>query len=174
MRMNTKVVRLDLGYYSELQPGFSQQRHYIAPYPQEEASHFVRRLLAYLIMYEQQPQLSKTATPGKEPDVFVQDTDAHFRLWGSVDVLSDKKLRRACHLADEVWFFISELDQPKLQHLPYQMNAHCYHFDEQQLLQLQQMLKPHMRLSVWRDTDTLTIADGEHWLEFLLQLAALH
>ena len=174
MQMSTKVVRLDISYNCEMHKLFRQQRHYIAPYLAETAEHFAKRLLAYLTLYELNPTLNQHPNTGKQPDLYLQDTQHHFTLWGAVDPLSDKSLRRALHQADQVILFLSEQQASKSSDLPNYANANCYQFSEADLTALALMLKPHMQLSVWREQDKLSLTDGTDVLDIQLQQCTHH
>lgn len=174
MLMSTKIVRLDLSYNCEMHNLFRQQRHYIAPYQAESAEHFARRLLAYLTLYELSPTLNQHPHAGKLPDLYLQDAQRHFTLWGAVDPLSDRSLRRAMHQADQVILFLSEQQAIKNSDLPNNAGTDCYKFSDADLSRLILMLKPHMQLSVWREDDKLSLTDGTHLLDIKLQQCRYH
>lgn len=168
MLMSSKVITLDLNYSCAQHHHFEQQRHYLSPYPDEEAEHFARRLLAWLSLYENKPVMPPLHRAGKDPDVFVQDEQQHFTLWATVDLLDEKRFRRACHISDQVMLFLSSVEQARLDALPYSVNSSCCLFEPQQLALLCSMLKSHMSLNVWREDDSMQLTDGEHYLEFNL------
>ena len=168
MLMSSKVIKLDLNYSCAQHHHFEQQRHYLSPYPDEEAEHFARRLLAWLSLYENKPTMSPMHRAGKDPDVFVQDEHQHFTLWATVDLLDEKRFRRACHLSDKVMLFLSTVEQTRLDALPFSVNSSCCLFEPEQLSILSSMLKSHMSLNVWREDDSLLLTDGEHYLELNL------
>lgn len=174
MLMNSKVIRLDLNYSCAQHHHFEQQRHYLAPYPDEEAEHFARRILAWLSLYEQKPVMSPSHRAGKDPDLFIQDDQQHFTLWATVDLLDEKRFRRACHLADKVMLFLNDSDQEKLDTLPFNMKSSCCLFEAEQLELLCAMLKPHMQLNVWREDNALLLTDGEYCLDMALHNTLPH
>ncbi|WP_161796352.1 YaeQ family protein [Arsukibacterium ikkense] len=172
--MSTKFVRLDLNYNCEIHNLFRQQRHYIAPHPAETAEHFAKRLLAYLTLYELNPTLNQHPNMGRQPDLYLQDAQQHFTLWGAVDPLTEKSLRRALHQADQVILFLSEQQANKNSNVPCYAKADCYQFSETDLTRLALMLKPHMQLSVWREQDKLSLTDGTAVLDIQLQHCTWH
>ncbi|WP_318966626.1 YaeQ family protein [Arsukibacterium sp.] len=174
MLMSAKVVKLELNYNCEIHKWFRQQTHYIAPFQQESAEHFARRLLAYLTLYELSPTLNQRPGIGKMPDLYLQDQQQHFTLWGVVDPLTDKSLRRALHQADQVVLFLTEQQASKTSNLPADANADCYQFSSADLARLIVMLKPHMQLSVWREQDKLSLTDGTQVLDIALRHQTQH
>tara|TARA_R110002126_G_scaffold38993_8_gene116013 strand:- start:2933 stop:3457 length:525 start_codon:yes stop_codon:yes gene_type:complete len=174
MQMSTKVITLELSYNSEIHKLFRQQRHYIAPYQQESAEHFAKRLLAYLTLYELSPVLNQHPAMGKLPDLYLQDEQEHFTMWATVDPLPEKSLRRALHQSDQVILFLSEQQVSKHIALPPHTNARCYQFSDADLSRLSLMLKPHMALSVWREQDTLSLTDGYQLLDIKLTACTTH
>jgi uncharacterized protein YaeQ len=174
MMMSTKVVRLDLSYNCETQKLFQQHRHYIAPYQQESAEHFARRLLAYLTLYDLNPTFNQHPGIGKMPDLYLQDDQQRFTLWATVDPLNEKSLRRALHRADQVVLFLTEQQASKNSCLPVNANTDCYTFSDADLTRLSLMLKPHMQLGVWREEDKLSLTDGTQVLDILLQHKTCH
>ncbi|MBV2129753.1 YaeQ family protein [Arsukibacterium indicum] len=174
MMMNTKVVRLDLNYNCEALKLFQQHRHYIAPYQQESAEHFARRLLAYLILYDLHPTLNQHPGFGKLPDLYLRDDQQHFTLWAVVDPLPDKSLRRALHQADQVVLFLTEQQVRINDGQAANANADCYMFSDADIMALSLMLKTHMKLSVWREAEQLSLTDGTQVLDILLQRRIYH
>lgn len=174
MQMNSKVIKLDLSYSSEIHKLFRQQTHYIAPHQAESAEHFAKRLLAFLTLYELNPTLNQHPNTGKVPDLYLQDAQQHFTLWGAVDPLDDKSLRRALHQADQVVLFLSARQASKNNDLPFYRNTDCYQFSDDDLIALTLMLKPHMQLSVWREQDKISLTDGIEMLDIQLQHCTRH
>ncbi|MEE2000590.1 YaeQ family protein [Alkalimonas sp. MEB108] len=174
MLMNAKVIKLDLNYSCAEHHHFAQQRHYLAPYPEEPAEHFARRVLAWLHLYESKPVMAGLHRTGKDPDVFIQDEQQHFQLWASVELLEEKYLRRACHLADQVVLFLSPDEQRQLTSMPYSAKSSSCVFQPEQLQQLCTMFQSHMELSVWREDDTILLTDGKQHLELTVQCQHPH
>ena len=169
MLMSTKLVTLDLSYSCEMHKVFQQHRHYIAPYQGESAEHFGRRLLAYLILYEQSPVWNNTSHTEKLPDLYLKDDCQRYTLWAAVEPLTGKGMRRALHQADRVILFLSEQQTDKIRHYPGDANVGYYQFSDAELAALTQLLRPHMQLSVWRELDTLNLTDGCQLVNILLQ-----
>lgn len=174
MLMNAKVIKLDLNYSCAEHHHFAQQRHYLSPYPEEPAEHFARRVLAWLSLYEQKVEMAPQHRRGKDPDLYVQDEQQHFQLWASVDLLEEKYLRRACHLSEQVLLFLSPEEQQQFQQGHYQRKASCCVVQPEQLLQLCDMFKPHMELSVWREEDSILLTDGDQHLELSVHCQHAH
>jgi uncharacterized protein YaeQ len=170
MQVLSKVIRLDLSYASEVSHLYQKRTCYIAPYKTEHAEHFARRLLAYLSFFECSPQLAKTDSAGKTPDLFVSDDSDHIKLWCNVDLLSEKHMQRASHQADHVVLFLDETEQKKAKNQYRQRfsNVQFYSLSHQQLLDFCSMLKGHMHLDLWREEDKLLVTDGQHTFEMAL------
>lgn len=165
MQMASKVIRLDVNYSCDASHAYQQQRHYVAPWQGESAEHFAKRLLAYLSLYEQHPSFAKEDSNGKAPDVYVQDSQQHFSLWCQLELLSEKRLQRASHLADQLVLVLDEQQTDKARHQTQPANQRIFTLNQAQLDDFCLMLKGHMQLSVWREEPVLSITDGEHMLQ---------
>jgi uncharacterized protein YaeQ len=165
MQMATKVIRLDLDYSCDASHAYQQQRHYVSPWHGESAEHFAKRLLTYLSLYEQHPSFAKDDSAGKTPDLYIQDEQQHLLLWCQLQLLSEKRLLRASHLADKLLLVLDEDETDKARHGTALANQHIFTLNTQQLAEFCLMLKNHMTLSVWRDDPLLSITDGEHLLQ---------
>ncbi|MDR7119840.1 YaeQ family protein [Rheinheimera soli] len=174
MQVMSKVIRLDLNYASEASHFYQKRTCYIAPYKTELAEHFARRILAYLSFFESSPELAKTESAGKSPDLFVSDNADHIKLWCNVDLLSEKHMQRASHQADQVILFLDEAQQKKIksQYKQYFKNVRFHSLSHQHQQEFCAMLKGHMHLDLWREDDKLLITDGEHTFELELFSAA--
>ena len=171
MQMASKVIKLDLQYSCEASHAYQQQRHYVSPWQGESAEHFAKRLLAYLSLYEQHPSFAKDDSGGKAPDLYIQDQQQHFQLWCQLELVAEKRLLRASHLADQLLLVLDEQETTKAQHNDLLPNQRIFSVSSVQLAEFCLMLKSHMKLSVWRDEPLLSITDGEHLLQ--LNLTAL-
>ncbi|KUM51590.1 YaeQ family protein [Rheinheimera sp. EpRS3] len=171
MQMASKVIKLDLQYSCEASHAYQQQRHYVSPWQGESAEHFAKRLLAYLSLYEQQPSFAKDDSGGKAPDLYIQDQQQHFQLWCQLELVAEKRLLRASHLADQLLLVLDEQETTKAQHNDLLPNQRIFSVSSAQLAEFCLMLKSHMKLSVWREDPLLSITDGEHLLQ--LNLTAL-
>ena len=172
MQVMTKVIRLDLQYSSQQSHLYQRQTCYLAPFQHEEALHFAKRILAYLSLYELQPQLAKQDPFGKQPDLFLRDFDQHFQLWCQVDLPSEKQLQRASHQADQVLLITDPNDVVKAKALVRGYpNVYLSLLSTEQLDEFCKMLSGHMQLSVWREQEQLMITNGQLQLE--LQVAVL-
>ena len=100
MQMAAKVIKLDLDYSCDASHAYQQQRHYVSPWQGESTEHFAKRLLAYLSLYEYHPSFAKAESYGKLPDLYIQDSQQHFSLWCHLELIPEKRLQRASHLAD--------------------------------------------------------------------------
>jgi uncharacterized protein YaeQ len=171
MQMASKVIKLDLQYSCDASHAYLQQRHYVSPWQGESAEHFAKRLLVYLSLYEQQPGFAKDDSGGKAPDLFIQDQQQHFQLWCQLELVAEKRRLRASHLADQLLLVLDEQETSKAQHDDWPANQRIFTLTSAQLAEFCQMLKSHMKLSVWREDPLLSITDGEHVLQ--LNLSAL-
>ncbi|WP_306521251.1 YaeQ family protein [Rheinheimera sp.] len=166
MRMQSKVIRLDLSYNSEQSHQYLKETCYLAPFQDEDASHFAKRILTYLSLYELHPVLAKQQPSGRQPDLYLQDQQQHFLLWCQVDLPSEKQLQRASHQAEQVLLVTDSADQAKakalIRGLP---NVVLSTLGAEQLEEFCKMLRGHMQLSVWREQDLLVITDGQQQLE---------
>ncbi len=171
MQMASKVIRLDVDYSCDASHAYQQQRHYVSPWHEESAEHFAKRLLVYLSLYEQHPSFAKDNSGGKAPDIYIQDQQQHFRLWCQLELIPEKRLLRASHLADELLLVLDEQEAGKARHLPYLANQVIFTLSSAQLDAFCLMLKSHMQLSVWREEPLLYITDGENQLQ--LNISAL-
>ncbi len=172
MRMQSKVIRLDLLYSSELSHQFLKKTCYLAPFKEEDASHFAKRVLAYLSLYELHPVLAKQQPTARQPDLYLQDEQQHFQLWCQVDLPSEKQLQRACHQADQVLLVTDATDMVKAKALVRGFpNVSLSALNSEQLDEFCKMLSGHMQLSVWREQEQLMITNGRLQLE--LQVAPL-
>ena len=171
MQMASKVIKLDLQYSCEASHAYQQQRHYVSPWQGESAEHFAKRLLAYLSLYEQHPSFAKDDSGGKAPDLYIQDQQQHFQLWCQLELVAEKRLLRASHLADQLLLVLDEQETTKAQHNDLLPNQRIFSVSSAQLAEFCLMLKSHMKLSVWREDPLLSITDGEHLLQ--LNLTAL-
>lgn len=163
--MASKVICLDVNYSCDASHAYQQQRHYVAPWHGESAEHFAKRLLAYFSLYEQHPCFAKEDTNGKTPDLYVQDSQQHFALWCQLELLPDKRLQRAAHLADQLVLVLDEQETDKARHQTLQSNQRIFTLKQEQLDDFCLMLKGHMQLSVWREEPVLSVTDGEHVLQ---------
>lgn len=172
MQVVSKVIRLDLSYASELNHVYQKRTCYMAPYKTELAEHFARRLLAYLSFFESSPQLAKTESSGKTPDLYVSDAADHIKLWCNVDLLSEKHMQRASHQADHVVLFLDEADRKRIknQYKQHFTNVQFHTLSHQQLLDFCSMLKCHMQLDLWCEEDRLLITDGEQTFDLALAI----
>ena len=172
MQVLSKVIRLDLQYSSQQSHLYQRQTCYLAPFAHEEASHFAKRILAYLSLFELQPQLAKQDPFGKQPDLFLRDHNQHFQLWCQVDLPNEKQLLRASHQADHVLLLPDSGEvrraQLMIKGLP---NVQLFCLSDEQLNEFCSMLKGHMQLAVWREDEQLVVTDGEHQLD--IQVAPL-
>jgi len=172
MQVMTKVIRLDLQYSSQQSHLYQRQTCYLAPFQHEEALHFAKRILAYLSLYELQPQLAKQDPFGKQPDLFLRDFDQHFQLWCQVDLPNEKQLLRASHQADQVLLVPDCADLHRAQSMIKGLsNVRLFCLSSEQLTEFCGMLKGHMQLAVWRDDNQLIVTDGQLQLE--IQVAPL-
>lgn len=171
MQMVSKVIKLDLQYSCDASHAYQQQRHYVAPWRNESAEHFAKRLLAYLSLYELHPSFAKDDTDGKAPDLYILDNQQHVKLWCQFQLLPEKRLLRASHQADELLLVLDESETDKANHSEHAFNQRIFTLTDAQLIAFCLMLKSHMKLSVWRDDPLLSITDGEHLLQ--LNLSAL-
>jgi uncharacterized protein YaeQ len=167
MQMASKVIRLDVNYSCDASHAYQQQRHYISPWPGETAEHFAKRLLAYLSLYEQHPSFAKDESGGKSPDLYIEDTQHHLQLWCQLQLVPEKRLIRASHLADEILLVLDEAESDKAR-LSGVSNQRIFTLSSTQLNDFSLMLKNHMKLSVWREDPQLSITDGEHVLQLNL------
>ncbi|MBZ9610982.1 YaeQ family protein [Rheinheimera maricola] len=165
MQMACKVIRLDLNYSCDVSHAYQQQRHYVSPWHGESAEHFAKRLLAYLSLYEQHPLFAKEDSNGKLPDLYVQDSQQHFSLWCQLELLPEKRLQRAAHLADQVVLVLDEQETDKAMHWPQPPNQRIFTLNQAQLEEFCLMLKGHMQLSVWREEPLLSVTNGEQMLQ---------
>lgn len=168
MQMASKVIKLDLEYSCDASHAYQQQRHYVSPWQGESAEHFAKRLLAYLSLYEQHPSFAKEDSNGKAPDLYVQDNQQHFALWCQLELLPEKRLQRASHLADQLVLVLDEQETLKARHLPYLPNQRIFTLNQTQVDDFCLILKNHMHLSVWRDEPMLFVTDGKHMLQLNL------
>ena len=167
MQMAAKVIKLDISYSCETSHAYRQQKHYISPWPNETAEHFARRILAFICLYELQPHLSPEDCFGKFPDIYIEDAQHHLQLWCQLHLMPQKKMLRASHLADQVLLVLDELETDKILNLSSD-RAHIFTLQALQLAAFCHMLKPSMKLNVWRDDLTLFITDGEQLLQLTL------
>lgn len=167
MQMASKVIKLDVNYSCDASHAYQQQRHYISPWPGERAEHFAKRILAYLSLYEQHPSFAKDDSGGKAPDIFIEDSFHHLQLWCQLQLIPEKRLLRASHLADELLLVLDEDETDKARHLALNKQR-IFTLSNAQLSEFCQMLKGHMKLSVWREDPQLSITDGEHLLQLNL------
>lgn len=170
MQMASKVVTVDLSYSCDASHMYQQQRHYISPWLGETAGHFAKRLLTYLSLYEQQPHFAKDGSGGKSPDIYIEDPQHHLQLWCQLELLPEKRLLWASHLADELLLVLDEAETDKVRHNVV-ANQRIFTLSAEQLAAFSLMLKSHMKLSVWREDPQLCITDGEHLVQ--LNLASL-
>lgn len=172
MQVLSKVIRLDLQYSSQQSHLYQRQTCYLAPFAHEEASHFAKRILAYLSLFELQPQLAKQDPFGKQPDLFLRDHNQHFQLWCQVDLPNEKQLLRASHQSDQV-LLVPDCDDYRRAQLLIKglLNVRLFCLSAEQLTEFCGMLKGHMQLAVWRDDNSLIVTDGQHQLE--IQVAPL-
>ena len=169
MQLLSKVIRLDLQYSSLQSHIFERQICYLAPFQQEEALHFSKRILAYLCLFEWHPQVVTQNLVGKFPDLYLRDEQQHFQLWCQVDLPKQKHLQRASHQADQVLLVLDSQEQKRAQMLSKGLtNVRFFYLSQQQLNDFCDMLKGHMSLSVWREDHQLMMTDGEHQLEIQL------
>jgi len=166
MQVLSKVIRLDLQYSSQQSHLYQQQTCYLAPFAQEEAIHFAKRILAYLALFELHPQLAKQDPVGKQPDLFLRDVDQHFQLWCQVDLPNEKQLMRAAHQADLVLLIpdCHELHRAQMM-IKGLANVRLFCLNDEQLTEFCNMFKGHMQLAVWRDDRQLMVTDGHNHLE---------
>ena len=136
----------------------------------QNAGHFAKRLLTYLSLYEQQPHFAKDGSGGKSPDIYIEDPQHHLQLWCQLELLPEKRLLRASHLADELLLVLDEAETDKVRHNVV-ANQRIFTLSAEQLAAFSLMLKSHMKLSVWREAPQLCITDGEHLVQ--LNLASL-
>ena len=167
MQMASKVIRLDITYSCDASHAYQQQRHYVSPWLGESAEHFAKRILTYLSLYEQHPSFAKDDSGGKAPDIYIEDNFHHLQLWCQLQLVPEKRLLRASHLADELLLVLDEDETDKARHLTFS-KQHIFTLSNVQLNEFCQMLKGHMKLSVWRDDPILSITDGEHVLQLNL------
>ncbi|MBU2115631.1 MAG: YaeQ family protein [Gammaproteobacteria bacterium] len=165
MQMASKVICLDVNYSCDASHAYQQQRHYVAPWQGESAEHFAKRLLTYLSLYEQHPSFAKEDSSGKAPDLYVQDSHQHFALWCQLELLPEKRLQRASHLADQLVLVLDEQQTDKAKHQAQPANQRIFTLNQAQLDDFCRMLKGHMQLSVWREEPVLSVTDGEHMLQ---------
>lgn len=171
MQMAAKVIKLDLDYSCDASHAYQQQRHYVSPWQGESTEHFAKRLLAYLSLYEHHPSFAKEESYGKLPDLYIQDSQQHFALWCQLELIPEKRLQRASHLADALLLVLNEQETDKARHSVKLANQRIFTLTHSQLDAFCLMLKSHMHLSVWREDPLLSITDGEHLLQ--LNLSAL-
>ncbi|MFC4654425.1 YaeQ family protein [Rheinheimera marina] len=176
MQLASKVIRLDLNYSSEQSHYYRKTTTYLAPFKEESAEHFARRILAYLSLFEHSPAIARQDGRGKSPDLYIEDQYSQLRLWCAVDVLDEKLMQRASHQAEQVLLLVDELDYRKSKgsyrrHFP---NLICTLLTHESLLSFCEMLQGHMQLDVWRDGDQLLITDGQHSLELTFAPTLLH
>ncbi|MBU2178672.1 MAG: YaeQ family protein [Gammaproteobacteria bacterium] len=173
MQVLSKVIRLDLQYSSQQSHLYQRQTCYLAPFYHEEALHFAKRILAYLSLFELQPELAKQDPLGKQPDLFLRDFDQHFRLWCQVDLPNDKQLLRASHQSDQVLLVPDSADFHRAQLMIKGLsNVRLFELTSEQLNEFCSMLKGHMQLSIWREDNVLIITDGQQQLELLVACLA--
>lgn len=166
MRMQSKVIRLDLNYSSEQSHQYLKETCYLAPFPDEDASHFAKRMLAYLSLYELHPILAKQPPTGRQPDLYLQDQQQHFLLWCQVDLPSEKQLQRASHQAEQVLLVTDTAEHNKAKALIRGLaNVQLFSLDTLQLEDFCKMLRGHMHLSVWREQEQLNITDGQQQIQ---------
>lgn len=166
MRMQSKVIRLDLNYSSEQSHQYLKETCYLAPFPDEDASHFAKRILTYLSLYELHPVLAKQPPSSRQPDLYLQDQQQHFLLWCQVDLPSEKQLQRASHQAEQVLLVTDASEHNKAKTLIRGMpNVLLFCLEAAQLEDFCKMLRGHMQLSVWREQEQLIITDGQQQLE---------
>ena len=169
MQLTTKVIRLDLQYSSLQSHKFFKQTCYLAPFQHEEAFHFAKRMLAYLSLFELQPQVAKQDPAGKQPDLFLRDHQQHFQLWCQVDLPSEKHLLRASHQADHVVLLPDHDEMRRAQMMIKGLaNVQLLSLSADQLNACCDMLKGHMELSVWREDDQMMVTDGIHQMQIQL------
>ncbi len=169
MQILSKVIRLDLQYSSQQSHLYQRKTCYLAPFLHEEAFHFAKRMLAYLCLYERQPELAKHDPFGKQPDLFLRGVDRHYLLWCQVDLPNEKQLLRASHQADQVLLMPDSEQCHRAQALSKSLpNVHLFTLSNAQLSAFCSMLKGHMQLSVWRDENQLIVTDGQQQLEIQL------
>ena len=165
MHMAAKVIKLDLDYSCDASHAYQQQRHYVSPWQGESTEHFAKRLLAYLSLYEHHPSFAKAESYGKLPDLYIQDSQQHFALWCQLELLPEKRLQRASHLADQLVLVLDEQQTDKAKHQAQPANQRIFTLNQAQLDDFCRMLKGHMQLSVWREEPVLSVTDGEHMLQ---------
>lgn len=166
MQVLTKVIRLDLQYSSQQSHLYQRQTCYLAPFAHEEAPHFAKRILAYLSLFELQPELAKQDPVGKQPDLFLRDQHQHFQLWCQVDLPTEKQLLRASHQADQV-LLVPDCDEVRRAQLLIKglANVRLFCLSSAQLSDFCSMLKGHMQLAIWREEGVLIVTDGQQQLE---------
>lgn len=167
MQMASKVIKLDLNYSCDASHAYQQQRHYVSPWLGESAEHFAKRLLTYLSLYEQHPCFAKDDTGGKSPDIYIEDAQHHLQLWCQLQLVPEKRLLRASHLADELLLVLDEDETDKARH-NLLVNQRILTLNTALLNEFCSMLHNHMTLSVWREDPLLSITDGEHMLQLNL------
>lgn len=168
MQMAARVIRLDVEYSCDASHAYRQQRHYVSPWQGESAEHFAKRLLTYLSLYEQHPSFANDDSGGKVPDLYIEDDQQHLQLWCQLQLMPEKRLLRASHLADRLLLVLDEKETDKARHGAVVVNQLIYTLSSAQLAEFCLMLKSHMTLSVWREDPLLLITDGEHLLQLNL------
>lgn len=174
MQLQLKFVRLDVDYSDAEHHFYRSERRYLSPYPGEDAEHFARRLLSLLVLFPRQPALNLHPNPGKTPDLYIQRQDQHLILWCQVDMPADKQLQKACHQSDEVWLIVPEQElqsrprEHKLLQSAASQKVHLLTVSASDISTLCAMLRANMKISVWCDTEQLTLTDGVYALSIAL------
>ncbi len=143
---------------------YADYSHTLAQHPSETEERLMMRLLAFMLRADEQLEFTRGLCVNDEPDLWLKNYAGEIESWIDVGLPSDKRIRKACHRAQEVLVLAYGSDQAVT---PWWdgIKGQLHRFDNLQVLRVP--VAQSLQLAEWVQRGMhlqCTIEDGQLWI----------
>lgn len=172
MAISATVIKADLNI-SNIDDHYYQTHHLtLAKHPSENDTRMMLRLIAFGLYADNTLEFTRGLSSDDEPELWQKNLIDDIELWIELGQPDEKRLRKACHKADQVVVFSYgerasqswwSNNQGKLSQLE---NLTIIEMDTETYEQLQPFAQRHIKLNLTIQDKTVFISDDLHSLEW--------
>jgi len=172
MAISATVIKADLNI-SNIDDHYYQSHHLtLAKHPSENDTRMILRLIAFALYASDTLEFTRGLSSDDEPELWQKNLIDDIELWIELGQPDEKRLRKACHKADQVVVFSYgdnaskswwSANQGKLSQLK---NLRVIEMDSESYEQLEQFAQRHIQLNFTMQDKTLFISDDNHSMEW--------
>jgi uncharacterized protein YaeQ len=105
MAQNATIIKADIQISDIDRHNYASHSLTLARHPSETDERLMVRLLAFVLNASAELQFGKGLSSDDEPDLWQKDLTGAVEKWMETGLPAEKRLRRACGIAREVWVY---------------------------------------------------------------------